>query len=52
MVCSLLTIVTFGLVSMSVFGLQYLILQGNRFGLPKFWTQGTIIVFLLVVVYL
>lgn len=50
MVCCLLTIVTFGLVSMSLVGLQYFTMQGNRMGFAKVWTQGSLIVFLIIIV--
>lgn len=50
MVFSLLTIVTFGLVSMSLVGLQYFMLQGNRAGFSRSWTRGSLIIFLVIIV--
>lgn len=50
MVFSLLTITTFGLVSMSTLGLQYFMLQGNRAGFSRSWTRGSLIVFLIIIV--
>jgi uncharacterized membrane protein len=49
-----LTIVTFGLVAISVTALKFFILHENAALLPSFlpkqWTEGTLIIFLIIVV--
>lgn len=50
LLCTLLTVVTFGLSSIGIFGLHYLLLNNHNVGFAKMWTQGTIIVFLVIVI--
>ncbi|XP_037926336.1 E3 ubiquitin-protein ligase MARCHF3-like isoform X2 [Hermetia illucens] len=51
LVCTLLTVVTFGLVAICMLGLQYFNLQSYRLGVSRLWTQGSIIVFLVIVIF-
>lgn len=46
----LLTIVTVGLVSVCLMGMQYFVLEGRKLGISKSWTRGMICFFLGIVV--
>lgn len=50
MLCCLLSLITFGLIALSLFGLHHFVDQGDSVGLSKFWTLGSVLVFLLIVV--
>lgn len=49
-VCSMLTLITFSLIMIIVFGLQYFAMQSKEMGLPKLWTESSLIIFLTIVV--
>lgn len=50
MISCLLTVLTFGLISMSLVALQYFMMHGQTTGFTKIWTHGTLIAFLVVIV--
>ncbi|XP_031328447.1 E3 ubiquitin-protein ligase MARCH2-like [Photinus pyralis] len=50
LICVLLTIVTGGLVSVCVLGMQYFVMEGKKVGISKAWTKGSVCFFLGIIV--
>ncbi|KAK1129805.1 hypothetical protein K0M31_019514 [Melipona bicolor] len=50
LIFTLLSVVTVGLVTVCLLGMQYFVIEGNKIGVSKLWTRGAIWFFLTIVV--
>lgn len=49
-VACILTTVTMGLCSVSIFGLKYFVEEGQKIGVPSVYTKGVLIMFLAIII--
>ncbi|CAL7946792.1 unnamed protein product [Xylocopa violacea] len=49
LIFTLLSVVTVGLVTVCLLGMQYFVIEGNKIGISKLWTRGAVWFFLVIV---